>query len=103
MPNFKPKNQEEFEDEFKLRVMTGYFSGSSEGPEKEESAGRRQSIGSQRTGEDVRRRFQPQETHGVGENFRPIPVPENSVLSCDVGRDVVSSVETTFSNQTFSN
>ena len=35
----------------------------------------------------------------MGENFRPIPVPENSVLSCDVGRDVVvSSVGTTFSS-----
>ena len=26
------------------------------------------------------------------EDFRPIPVPENSVLSCGVQRDVVSSV-----------
>ena len=26
----------------------------------------------------------------MGENFRAIPVPENSVLSCGVGRDVVS-------------
>ena len=34
----------------------------------------------------------------MGENFRPIPVPENSVLS-GVQRDVVSSVGTTFSNQ----
>ena len=34
----------------------------------------------------------------MGENFRPIPVPENSVLSCGVGRDVVSSVGTTFSS-----
>ena len=39
----------------------------------------------------------------MAENFRPIPVPENSVLSCDVGRDVVSSVGITFSNRTFSN
>ena len=50
-------------------------------------------------GEDGRGRFQLQETHGVGENFRPIPVPESGVLSGDVGRDVVSSVETTFSNK----
>ena len=35
----------------------------------------------------------------MGENFRPIPVPGSSVLSCDVGRDVVSSVGTTFNNQ----
>ena len=35
----------------------------------------------------------------MGENFRPIPIPENSILSCDVGRDVVSSVEITFSKQ----
>ena len=34
------------------------------------------------------------------ENLRPIePVPESGVLSCDVGRDVVSSVGATFSNQ----
>ena len=32
----------------------------------------------------------------MGENFRPIPVPENSILSCDVGRDVVSSVGSNF-------
>ena len=50
-------------------------------------------------GEDGTRRFQLQKTHGVGENLRTIPVPENSVLSCDVGRDVVSSVGTTFSIQ----
>ena len=35
----------------------------------------------------------------MGENFRPIPVPENSVLSCGVQRDVVSLVGTIFSNQ----
>ena len=35
----------------------------------------------------------------MGENFRPIPVPENKVLSCGVQRDIVSSVVTTFSNQ----
>ena len=34
----------------------------------------------------------------MGENSRPIPVPESGVLSGDVGCDVVSSVETTFSN-----
>ena len=34
LPNFKPKEQEEFEEEFKLRVMTGYSSGSTEGREK---------------------------------------------------------------------
>ena len=33
------------------------------------------------------------------EDFRPIPVPESGVLSCDVGRDVVSSVGTIFSSQ----
>ena len=38
----------------------------------------------------------------MGENFRPIPIPESSVLSCDVGHDVVSSVVTTLSNQIFS-
>ena len=31
---FKPKEQEEFEEEFKRRVMTGYSSGSTEGREK---------------------------------------------------------------------
>ena len=108
VPSFKPKSQEEFEEEFRRRVMTGYSSGSTEGREKyldewkielqKKVLGRRQSIGSQRTGEDGRRRFQLQETHGVGENLRPIPVPESGVLSGDVGRDVVSSVETTFSN-----
>ena len=50
--------------------------------------------------EDGRIRFQLQETHGLGENFRPIAVSANSLfLSCDVGRDVVPSVETIFSNQ----
>ena len=34
MPSFKPKSQEEFEEEFRRRVMTGYFSGSDEGREK---------------------------------------------------------------------
>ena len=34
VPSFKPKEQEEFEEEFKRRVMTGYFSGSTEGREK---------------------------------------------------------------------
>ena len=34
----------------------------------------------------------------MGENFRPIPIPENSILSCDVRLDVVSSVGTTFSS-----
>ena len=34
MPSFKPKSQEEFEEEFRRRVMTGYFSGSNEGREK---------------------------------------------------------------------
>ena len=61
----------------------------------EECAGKRQKIGSQGAGEDGTRRFHFQKTHGVGENLRTIPVPESSVLRCDVGRDVVSSVETT--------
>ena len=34
MPSFKPKSQEEFEEEFRRRVMTGYFSGSNEGQER---------------------------------------------------------------------
>ena len=34
VPNFKPKSQEEFEEEFKRRVMTGYSSGSTQGREK---------------------------------------------------------------------
>ena len=34
VPSFKPKSQEEFEEEFKRRVMTGYSSGSTEGREK---------------------------------------------------------------------
>ena len=34
MLSFKPKSQEEFEEEFKRRVMTGYSSGSTEGREK---------------------------------------------------------------------
>ena len=34
MPSCKPKEQEEFEEEFKRRVMTGYSSGSTEGREK---------------------------------------------------------------------
>ena len=34
VPSLKPKNQEEFEEEFKRRVMTGYSSGSPEGREK---------------------------------------------------------------------
>ena len=106
MPSLKPKNQEELEEEFKRRVMTGYSSGSTEGREKYldewKIALQKKALEGQRTGEDGRRRFQLQETHGVGENFRPIPVPENSVLSCDVGHDVVSSVGTTLSNQIFS-
>ena len=34
VPSFKPKSQEEFEEEFRRRVMTGYSSGSAEGREK---------------------------------------------------------------------
>ena len=34
MPSSKTKEQEEFEEEFKRRVMTGYSSGSTEGREK---------------------------------------------------------------------
>ena len=34
MPSFKPKSQEEFDEEFRRRVMTGYSSGSTEGREK---------------------------------------------------------------------
>ena len=34
MPSFKPKSQEEFEEEFRRRVMTGYYCGSTEGREK---------------------------------------------------------------------
>ena len=34
VPSFKPNRQEEFEEEFKWRVMTGYSSGSTEGREK---------------------------------------------------------------------
>ena len=34
VPSFKPKSQEEFEEEFRRRVMTGYSSGSTEGREK---------------------------------------------------------------------
>ena len=102
MPSFKPKSQEEFEEEFRRRVST-------EGREKyldewkielgEESAGRRPSTGSQRTSEDGRRRLQFQAAHGVGENSgttSTFTVPESSVLS-GVQHDVVSSVKTTFS------
>ena len=34
VPSFKPKSQEELEEEFRRRVMTGYFSGSNERREK---------------------------------------------------------------------
>ena len=34
MPSSRPKEQEEFEEEFKRKVMTGYSSGSTEGREK---------------------------------------------------------------------
>ena len=34
LPSFKPKKQEDFEEEFKQKVMTGYYSGSLEGREK---------------------------------------------------------------------
>ena len=34
VPSFKPKKQEDFEEEFRRRVMTGYSSGSTEGREK---------------------------------------------------------------------
>ena len=34
VPSFKPKSQEEFDEEFRRRVMTGYSSGSTEGREK---------------------------------------------------------------------
>ena len=86
--------------------MTRCSSGSLEGREilglvdgrvEKESIGGRPSIASQGASEDGRRRFQFQEAHGVGENYRSIPVPESSVLNTAVGRDVVSSVETTFS------
>ena len=109
MPSFKPKNQEEFEEKFMRRVMTGYSSGSSEGREKyldewkielqKKALEGDSRLEARETGENGTRRFQLQETHGVGENFRPITVPESSVLSCDVSRDVVSSVGTAFSNQ----
>ena len=85
VPSFKPKSQEEFDEEFRRRVMTGYSSGSTEGRKKyldEWKIELQKKIGSQRTGEDGRRGFQLKETHGVGEDVRPIPVPENSVLSC---------------------
>ena len=83
VPSFKPKSQEEFEEEFKRRVMTGYSSGSSEGREKyldewktelqKKALEGDSRLEARETGEDGRRRFQLQETHGVGENFRPIP------------------------------
>ena len=103
--------KEEFEEEFRRRVMTGYFSGSKGRTRKvsgrvdcraaEECAGKRQKLGSQGAGEDGTRRFQLQKTYGVGENLRTISVPESSVLSCDVGCDVVSSVETNFQQTNF--
>ena len=34
LPSFKPKKQEDFEEEFKQKVMTGYSSGSPEGRER---------------------------------------------------------------------
>ena len=34
VPSFKPKKQEHFEEEFKQKVMTGYYSGSPEGRER---------------------------------------------------------------------
>ena len=34
LPSFKPKKQEDFEGEFKQKVMTGYSSGSVEGQER---------------------------------------------------------------------
>ena len=34
-----------------------------------------------------------------GREFSTDPIPENSILSCDVGLDVVSSVGTIFSSQ----
>ena len=34
VPSFKPKSQQEFDEEFRRRVMTGYSSGSTEGREK---------------------------------------------------------------------
>ena len=64
LPSLKPKRQEEFEEEFKRKVMTGNSSGSPEGREgcsdewkielQKKSAGRRASIGSQGAGEDGR-------------------------------------------------
>ena len=69
LPSFKPKKQEEFEEEFKRKVMTGCSSGSPEEREKilgwvdgrvaKESVGGRPSIGSQGTSEDGRRRPAP--------------------------------------------
>ena len=79
MPSFKPKEQEEFEEEFRRRVMTGYSSGSTEGREKYldewktelqkkalEGDSRLEARDRVKMGE---RRFQFQETYGVGENF----------------------------------
>ena len=34
LPSFRPKKQEHFEEEFKQKVMTGYYSGSPEGRER---------------------------------------------------------------------
>ena len=73
LPSFSPKKQEDFEEQFRQKVMTGYNSGSIKGQEKcldewtvrvaEESTGGRPSTRSQGAGEDGRRRRQFQEAH----------------------------------------
>ena len=85
MASFKPKSQEEFEEEFRQRGddwilqwqqgRTRKVSGRMDCRAAEESAGKRQKLGSQGAGEDGTRRFQLQKTYGVGENLRTIPVP----------------------------
>ena len=112
VPSFKPKSQEEFEEEFKPRVMTGYSSGSTEGREKyldEWKIELRKKALEGDSRSEARERVKMGEEEDSSSRRRTEwerifdrSVPENSVLSCGVRRDVVSSVGTIFSNQTFS-
>ena len=76
MPSSRPKEQHEFEEEFKRKVMTGYSSGSTEGREKyldewmiELQKKALEGDSRLEAKERVKMGEEDQETHGVGKDF----------------------------------
>ena len=112
LPSFA-KEQEEFKEEFKRKMMTRCSSGSPEGRKKylDECT-----VELKKKTLEVARRLEVRERAKMGEEdfssrrrteweriFGVSPVPESCVLNTAVRREVVSSVETTLSNYTLSN